>query len=77
MKKTKTKTKKRSIDEMVENQNDAPHQKHLRKYFKIKITQSKTKTLHLIFKKKFGIFRQKKKLKIFMFGHNLYIIFII
>ena len=55
MKKTKTKTKKRSIDEMVENRNDAPHQKHPRKYFKIKIKQSKTKTLHLIFKKKFGI----------------------
>ena len=76
MKKTKTKTKKRSIDEMVENRNDAPHQKHPRKYFKIKIKQSKTKTLHLILKKKFGIHRQKKKLKIFMFGHNLYIIFI-
>ena len=44
---------------MVENLNDAPHEKYLLKYFKIKITQSKSKTLHLIFKKKFGIFRKK------------------
>ena len=44
---------------MVENLNDTPHEKYLGKYFRNKITQSKTKTLHLIFKKMFGIFTQK------------------
>ena len=54
--KKQSKTKKQNkklIDEMVENLNDAPHKKYLQKYFSIKITQSKTKMLHLIFKKKF------------------------
>ena len=45
---------------MIKNLNDAPHEKYLQKYFRIKITQSKTKTLRLIFKKKFGILPHKK-----------------
>ena len=42
------------IDEMFECLKDAPPEKYLQKYFRIKIIQFKTKMLHSIFEKKFG-----------------------
>ena len=43
---------KKLIDEMIENLIETPYDKYLKRYFSIKITQSKTTTIHLVFKKK-------------------------